>query len=187
MPGSTLDPAHHAGNVSTLAGTCGKPGAADGPADQATFSRSLKSITCLANCSILIGDVANGRIRWALPTMLTDLSLKFHPYLCFLLYLDTKKIGACPDSSPQGVNAGSSAHTQGGAGARGGLPQGSGRAAAVLGGGRPAAGGQAGGPADCGGAGGAACRVALPPLAGHLPAQEGGAQAAALRRHEPGG
>lgn len=51
------------GLVSTLAGTCGLSGARDGPADEALFSNSMKSLVCLANCSVLVGDVATGRLR----------------------------------------------------------------------------------------------------------------------------
>lgn len=48
--------------VSTLAGRCGEPGAADGPAAEAQFGSSIKSIAC-ANCSVFVGDVSTGRLR----------------------------------------------------------------------------------------------------------------------------
>ena len=76
------------GTVSTLAGACGeRPGHEDGPAAEARFGSSIKSIVCLANCSVLVGDVGTGRLRC---TPITDLcwrccfyfNLKvFHP--CF--------------------------------------------------------------------------------------------------------
>lgn len=50
--------------VSTLAGRCGEPGAADGPAAEAQFGSSIKSIAC-ANCSVFVGDVSTGRLRCA--------------------------------------------------------------------------------------------------------------------------
>ena len=52
-----------AGTVSTLAGTCGSSGMRDGPAGEALFSASIKSIACLPNCSVLVGDVSNQRTR----------------------------------------------------------------------------------------------------------------------------
>jgi len=52
------------GRVSTLAGACGqRPGFADGAAEEARFSDTIGSVTCLANCSVIVGDVANGRLR----------------------------------------------------------------------------------------------------------------------------
>lgn len=50
--------------VSTLAGVCGSTGQRDGTGQSALFSDSIQSITCLANCSVLVADVANGRLRW---------------------------------------------------------------------------------------------------------------------------
>ncbi|KAL4457444.1 hypothetical protein ABPG75_012309 [Micractinium tetrahymenae] len=50
--------------VSTLAGACGeKPGFADGPAGEALFSDGMKSLVCLPNCSLLVGDLGSGRLR----------------------------------------------------------------------------------------------------------------------------
>ena len=51
------------GAVATLAGRCTRPGAADGTGSEASFSHSLKSIVCLANCSVLVADGSNGRLR----------------------------------------------------------------------------------------------------------------------------
>ncbi|GAB4820848.1 hypothetical protein N2152v2_007894 [Parachlorella kessleri] len=51
------------GNVSTLAGKCGTPGARDGPGGEALFSSSMKSVVCLVNCSLLVADVSTGRLR----------------------------------------------------------------------------------------------------------------------------
>lgn len=56
-----IDPA--TGHVTTLAGRCGLTGFVDGPASGALFSTGLKSIVCLANCSVLVADVSNGRLR----------------------------------------------------------------------------------------------------------------------------
>lgn len=53
----------HAGMVSTLAGVCGSTGQRDGTGQSALFSDSIQSITCLANCSVLVADQANGRLR----------------------------------------------------------------------------------------------------------------------------
>lgn len=52
-----------AGMVSTLAGVCGSTGQRDGTGQSALFSDSIQSITCLANCSVLVADMANGRLR----------------------------------------------------------------------------------------------------------------------------
>jgi len=50
--------------VTTLAGACGKrPGFADGLVSEALFSSSIRSIACLANCTVLVGDTSNGRLR----------------------------------------------------------------------------------------------------------------------------
>lgn len=54
-----------AGMVSTLAGVCGSTGQRDGTGQSALFSDSIQSITCLANCSVLVADQANGRLRQA--------------------------------------------------------------------------------------------------------------------------
>ncbi|PRW20852.1 NHL domain-containing [Chlorella sorokiniana] len=51
------------GMVSTLAGVCGSTGQRDGTGQSALFSDSIQSITCLANCSVLVADQANGRLR----------------------------------------------------------------------------------------------------------------------------
>ncbi|KAL4420638.1 hypothetical protein ABPG75_010294 [Micractinium tetrahymenae] len=52
-----------AGMVSTLAGQCGRPGDQDGGGQEALFSPVIKSIVCLANCSILVGDEGTGTLR----------------------------------------------------------------------------------------------------------------------------
>jgi hypothetical protein len=52
------------GEVTTLAGACGElPGFADGLGDAALFGPGLKCVACLANCSVLVGDVGTGRLR----------------------------------------------------------------------------------------------------------------------------
>lgn len=51
--------------VSTLAGVCGSTGQRDGTGQSALFSDSIQSISCLANCSVLVADQANGRLRRA--------------------------------------------------------------------------------------------------------------------------
>ena len=52
------------GNVSTLAGACGeKPGFRDGPGPEALFGAGIRSVACLANCSVLVADAAVGRLR----------------------------------------------------------------------------------------------------------------------------
>ena len=44
---------------------CGeRPGHEDGPAAEARFGSSIKSIACLANCSVLVGDAGTGRLRF---------------------------------------------------------------------------------------------------------------------------
>jgi hypothetical protein len=56
-----LDPV--TGHASTLAGACGEPGAADGSDGDARFGLGIKSLVCLANCSVLVGDVSTGTLR----------------------------------------------------------------------------------------------------------------------------
>lgn len=52
------------GNVSTLAGACGEQeGHRDGPGREALFARGMRSLVCLDNCSVLVGDASNGRLR----------------------------------------------------------------------------------------------------------------------------
>ena len=52
------------GNVSTLAGACGeRPGCKDGPGSEALFGAGIRSLVCLDNCSVLVGDASNGRLR----------------------------------------------------------------------------------------------------------------------------
>lgn len=56
------------GSVSTLAGACGeREGHRDGPGHEALFARGMRSLVCLDNCSVLVGDASNGRLRqgWA--------------------------------------------------------------------------------------------------------------------------
>ena len=57
------------GAVDTLAGRCGdKAGYEDGAAGEARFGSGIKSIACLPNCSVLVGDVSTGRLRCCSPT-----------------------------------------------------------------------------------------------------------------------
>lgn len=52
------------GSVATLAGACGeRPGYRDGPGRDALFSTAIRSLVCLDNCSVLVGDASNGRLR----------------------------------------------------------------------------------------------------------------------------
>ena len=52
-----------AGTVSTLAGVCGGQGRADGPGPEARFG-GVRSLQCLANCSVLAGDAGTKTLRW---------------------------------------------------------------------------------------------------------------------------
>lgn len=57
-----IDPA--SGTVSTLAGACGKgEGHQDGPGPDARFSAGIRSLACLANCSVLVGDAGTSTLR----------------------------------------------------------------------------------------------------------------------------
>lgn len=53
----------HPGMVTTLAGQCGHPGDQDGSGQEALFSPVIKSLVCLANCSLLVGDAGTGTLR----------------------------------------------------------------------------------------------------------------------------
>ncbi len=53
-----------AGTVETLAGRCGDPGLADGPADEARFSSAVWDVHCAPHdCSVLVADPGNGALR----------------------------------------------------------------------------------------------------------------------------
>ncbi len=52
------------GTVETLAGRCGEPGLADGPADDARFSSAVWDVHCAPHdCSVLVADPGNGALR----------------------------------------------------------------------------------------------------------------------------
>ena len=51
------------GHVSTLAGTCGHPGEADGDADSAFFSTGIEDIACQQDCTLFVTDRGNRKVR----------------------------------------------------------------------------------------------------------------------------
>lgn len=51
------------GTVTTLAGVCNSTGGRDGSGASALFGERLLSVVCLSNCSVLVGDESNGKLR----------------------------------------------------------------------------------------------------------------------------
>ena len=49
--------------MATLAGNCSVPGFADGRPAEARFGRSITSLKCLPNCSLLVPDAETGHLR----------------------------------------------------------------------------------------------------------------------------
>ena len=51
------------GAVTTLAGVCNSTGGRDGSGASALYGDRVRSVVCLADCGVLVGDEANGRLR----------------------------------------------------------------------------------------------------------------------------